>query len=228
MGVCWDRLQQWLIHYISCCCSYSIENAVDDLELLIRKVGLRKFHLLGHSFGGILGYEFLKRVAERSEENPSFEVLSFTLASTPTSVPLVESEVQNLLASLMTEQENSADESTVEERFQQSHICRTPERPQALTDAYNYAGTVWRGTQAIADYVATPPSDSAAALPPAMVLRGEHDFVTQACIQDWKGKLWNHNRMREKVVAGCAHHGVLENGFVYGDIIDSYCTEYDP
>lgn len=193
---------------------------------MIRKVGLRKFHLLGHSFGGILGYEYLKRVAERNEEDPEHKALSFTIASTPTSVPLVESEVQNLLAGLM--EQDDVDESTVEERFQQEHICRTPEKPQALTDAYNHAGTAWRGTQAIADYVATPPSDSAGGLPPAMVVRGEHDFVTKACIQDWKEKLWNHKRIREKEVQGCSHHALLENGVLYGDLIDSYCTEYDP
>ena len=61
-----------------------------------------------------------------------------------------------------------------------------------------------------------------------MVIRGEHDFVTEACVQDWKERVWNQRRIREKVVPGCSHHGLLENGAMYGDMIDSYCAEYDP
>jgi len=198
---------------------------VDDLELLVKKLGLRQFHLFGQSFGGILGYEFAKRIAERNEQDPHFEILSFTISSTPTSVPLVEKEAQGLVEKLL---EEDGDNSTVEDRFQSTHICRTPEKPKPLLDAYAHAGTVWRGTSAIAEYVATPPSDKAAPLPPAMIMRGEHDFVTEVCSQDWKNKLWNHKRIREKVLVGCSHHGLLENAFLYGDIVDSYCTEYDP
>jgi proline iminopeptidase len=208
--------------------SYSIEDGVDDLEALIKTLGLRKFHLFGHSFGGILGYEFLKRVVERNEADVDYHVLSFIMASAPTSVPLVEAEVQSLVATLL--EQDDVDESTVGELFEREHISRLPERPQALKDAYNHAGTVWRGTVAIANYVAMPPKtdSSASPLPPAMVLRGQHDFVTNACIQDWKETIWRHRRMREKEIPGCSHHGLLENAFLFGDCIDSYCTEYDP
>jgi proline iminopeptidase len=200
---------------------------VDDLEALIKAVGLRKFHLFGQSFGGILGYEFLKRVAEqRMEKELDCQVLSSIIASTPTSVPLVEAEAQSLVAELL--EQDDVDESTVGERFEKEHICRMPEKPQALKDAYEHAGTVWRGTAAIANYVATPPSDTALPLPPAMVQRGEHDFVTKACIRDWKETVWNHGRIREKEIPGCSHHALLENGLLFGDFIESYCAEYDP
>lgn len=204
--------------------SYSIEQGIHDLQQLIQKLGLRQFHLFGQSFGGILGYEFLKRRAEQGTSADDYKVLSLTLSSTPTSVPQVEAQVQDLLQALLQENE---DETTVEERFQKTHICRTEEPPKALEDAYAHAGTVWRGTNAIADYVAKPPSENADPLPPAMVMRGEHDFVTEECCRDWKGKIWNQKRIREKVVDGCSHHGLLENGFVYGDMVDSFCIEYD-
>lgn len=205
--------------------AYSIENAVDDLERLVKKLGMRQFHLFGQSYGGILGYEFLKRRAEQNEDDPEHKVLSFTISSTPTSVSQVEGEVQGLLETLLEEDD---DQSTVEDRFQQTHICRTPEKPQALVDAYAHAGTVWRGSNAILDYVAEPPSDKAGPLPPAMIMRGEHDFVTEVCSKDWKEKLWNQKRIREKIIDGCSHHGLLEQPLLYGDILDSYCTEYDP
>ena len=213
--------------------SYSIEQGIDDLEQLIKKLGLRQFHLFGQSFGGILGYEFLKRRAQRNKDsnnnnnstsNDDYKVLSFIASSTPTSVPKVEAQVQELLQSLLEEDD---DETTVEERFQKKHICRTEEKPKALEDAYAHAGTVWRGSNAIADYVAEPPSDDADPLPPAMIMRGEHDFVTDDCCRDWKERLWNQKRIRERVLDGCSHHGLLENGFVYGDMVDSFCIEYD-
>jgi pimeloyl-ACP methyl ester carboxylesterase len=207
---------------------YSIEKGVDDLEALIKAVGLRKFHLLGQSFGGILGYEFLKRVVERrqQEESIDYQVLSFIIASTPTSVPLVEAEAQSLVATSL--EQDDVNESTVGERFEKEHICRMPEKPQVLKDAYDHAGTVWRGTAAIANYAATSPGESALPLPPAMVLRGEHDFVTKACIRDWKETVWNHQRLREKELPGCSHHALLENGSLFGDLVESYCAEYDP
>ena len=207
--------------------SYSIEQGMNDLEQLIKKLGLRQFHLFGQSFGGILGYEFLKHRAEKGtpkDDNDDYKVLSFIVSSTPTSVPQVEAQVQHLLQTLL---EKDDDETTVEERFQQTHICRTEEKPKALEDAYAHAGTVWRGSSAIADYVAEPPSESAEPLPPAMIMRGEHDFVTEECCRNWKEKIWNQKRIREKVLDGCSHHGLLENGFVYGDMVDSFCIEYD-
>jgi proline iminopeptidase len=209
--------------------SYSIEKGVDDLEALIKSLGLRKFHLFGHSFGGSLGYEFLKRIAERRNEDVDAgdHVLSFIIAPTPTSVPLVEAEAQSLVATLL--EQDDVEESTVGGRFEKEHICRMLERPQPLKDAYSHAGTVWRGTGAIANYVAMPPqSDSAAPLPPATVLRGEHDFVTKACLQDWKESIWKHKRIWEKELPGCTHHGLLENAFLFGNFVDSFCTEYDP
>lgn len=198
---------------------------MDDLEALIKQLGLRQFHLFGQSFGGILGYEFLKRIAERKERNPSYEILSFCMSSSPSNVMEVEEAANSLLEALLAE---DPDESTIEERFQSNHICRSTERPQPLIDAYAHAGTIWRGSNVIADYVAQPPMEGSALLPPTMVMRGEFDFVTSSCLTPWKEKIWNHGRIREKVLTGCAHHGLLENGQLYGDLVDSFFTEYDP
>ncbi|EJK60276.1 hypothetical protein THAOC_19400, partial [Thalassiosira oceanica] len=35
---------------------YSTAHSVDDLRVLLRKIGVRRFHLYGQSYGGILGY----------------------------------------------------------------------------------------------------------------------------------------------------------------------------
>uniref|UniRef100_A0A7S4QWU9 AB hydrolase-1 domain-containing protein n=2 Tax=Ditylum brightwellii TaxID=49249 RepID=A0A7S4QWU9_9STRA len=241
---------------------YSISNAIDDLEKLIKKLGIRRFHLYGQSYGGILAFEYLKRVAERKKMNENgrdddARCLSVILSSTPTSVSLVEETATRLLDAIKSEedeketrndenngeddesdaagagenkkkQDNESNNEQILESFRQRHQCRTPSIPQPLSDAYSHAGTVWRGTTAIPDYVAKPPSDGVPRMPSAMIMRGEHDFVTQECMEGWKkDDLFGHKFVREVVLAGCAHHGLLENPRLYGDVVDSFFAEYD-
>jgi proline iminopeptidase len=196
--------------------AYSIEKSIDDLELLLAKVGVRRFHLYGQSFGGILAFEYLKRCAERQKSTIDQQgCLSVILSSTPTDVRKVEQEAARMIEQLAKP-----------ELFRETHQCRTPEMPQPLVDAYANAGTVWRGTSAIQEYVATKVSENALRMPSGLVMQGEHDFVTPACTQDWKD-LFNSRSIREKVLKGCSHHGLLENGALYGDIVDSFFSEYD-
>jgi proline-specific peptidase len=79
-----------------------IQVLVDDLHYLITKEWkLQSFHLYGHSFGGILAYEYLKKY------KPS-HCQSLILASTPTSTALVESEMIRLKQELLSLQPSSA------------------------------------------------------------------------------------------------------------------------
>lgn len=196
--------------------AYSIEQAVDDLEAMLKKLSIRRFHLYGQSFGGILAYEYLKRCAERGNIHGDDEgCLSLILSSTPTDVVQVEEEAESLVGALSSP-----------EVFRETHQCRTREMPKPLADAYAAAGTVWRGTTAIKDYVAQAPVKEAAVMPSTMVMRGEHDFVTAICCKDWKEVL-NSRSVRIRVLEGCSHHGLLENGAIYGEIVDSFFQEYD-
>jgi L-proline amide hydrolase len=208
--------------------AYSIESSIDDLESVIKKSGLSRFHLYGQSFGGILAFEYLKRVAERRDDDDSAtECLSAIFSSTPCDVHQVESVAGELIASLLNE---DPDESTVMDRFQARHACQTTDgkKPQPLADAYEKAGTpgIWRGTDSIKEWTATKPSESAKRMPSCMVMRGEHDFVTAECVEGWK-KAFNHKFVRLKELEKLSHHGLLEDGKTYGEIVDSFFSEYD-
>jgi len=171
--------------------------------------------LYGQSFGGILAYEYLKRRAERGRGLHDDEgCLSVILSSTPNSVPQVEADAQECIAAL-----DSPD------LFRETHQCRTVDMPQPLQDAYAKAGTVWRGTTAIPDYVAQAPSQSAATMPSCLVMRGEHDFVTDKAT-NWKD-IMNSRSVRTKVLKDCSHHGLLESPLMYGEVVDSFFSEYD-
>lgn len=201
---------------------YSIDQAVDDLEALINKLGLKRFHLYGQSYGGIITFEYMKRLAERQKDN-DVECLSAILSSTPTSIKLVQDEVDRLLSNLA---DGNMDDKDLAIVFRKEHQCRTEEMPRPLADAYEHAGTVWRGSGAISDYTAKPPLPDASRMPSCMILRGEYDFVTESCVQGWKD-CFNHKFVRFKVLDGCSHHGLLENGQAYGNVVDSYFSEYD-
>jgi len=200
---------------------YSIEYAVDDLNALLKKLGVREFHLYGQSFGGILAYEYLKRQAEKGTADAV--CLSVILSSTPSNVKQVEEEADRL-ANVMKEKDDEDYLLT----FRKTHQCRCAgdELPEPLQASFDAAGTVWRGTTAISNYAATAPTENANRLPSAMIMRGEFDFVTDVCVGQWK-ELFNHNFVRYKILDGMSHHGLLEKGSTYGEIVNSYFSEYD-
>jgi len=193
---------------------YSIERSVQDLQTVLNKLQIRRYHLYGQSFGGILAYEFLKRQHQENQDDDE-GCLSVILSSTPTNVTQVELAAQELIDDL--------DDPSL---FRETHQCRTKGMPTVLSEAYAKAGTQWRGTTAIAGYFASPPTPELSRMPSCMALRGEFDFVTSECIEPWKS-VWNHKFVRLKTLDDCSHHGLLEHGSVYGSIVDSFFGEYD-
>lgn len=208
--------------------NYSIDQAVDDLEAVLKKLSIRNFHLYGHSYGGILAYEYLKRCVERKDNDSddhdeNSKCLSVVLSSAPTSIQQMEDDWDAMSKSLSSP-----------DLFRSTHLCRTEELPKPLEDAYAKAGTVWSGTAVISDYKAMPPKpkiegdkSSGNYMPSALILRGEHDVVTESCSMGWKEELFRSRSVRERTLADCSHHGLLENGPMYGDVIHSYFGEYD-
>ena len=209
---------------------YSIEDSVEDLKVLLKKLGVRRFHLYGQSYGGILAFEYMKSVASSSSKDEDAECLSAILSSASTNVAQIEGEFVRLLDELKkTHSKDDGEELTEEELedlFRTNHQCRIPEMPLQLKEAYANAGTVWRGTDAIEDYVATPPEEDASRMPSSLIMRGEYDFVSEECIEPWKS-VFNTKFLKYKTMKGCSHHGLYEDGATYGELIDSFCAEYD-
>jgi proline iminopeptidase len=208
--------------------SYSVEKSIDDLELLLRKLGIRRFHLYGHSFGGMLAYEYIKRIAERKGKADNNEgddgCLSVILSSAPTSIPVMEAEWDRLLSVLKGDRDN--EQASPDELFRITHQCRTKDLPEPLARAFQRVGSTWSGLDVVKGYKLSPPSETATRLPSALVLRGEFDFCTERCTKDWV-TLFNHKFVRQKELEGCSHFVLLENGSMYGEVLDSFFSEYD-
>jgi hypothetical protein len=63
-------------------------------------------------------------------------------------------------------------EVKLRELFRRTHQCRLLEMPPAIHDAYDGAGSIWRGTPTISGYAATPPLEDATRMLPDMIMRG--------------------------------------------------------
>jgi pimeloyl-ACP methyl ester carboxylesterase len=215
---------------------------VQDLFLLLQHWDFPKYHLIGHSFGGILAFEYLKYLqSQTSQSKKDGKCLSVVLASAPTSVEVVEKEVQRLCQGLDVDEEDMEDEQetenvstlpkTVPKQFRVTYECRLDPIPFPLADSYSGAGPKHlRGLPAIGNYEAKsaePVENDAAvlpSLPPALVLRGQHDFCTEQCVTGWDHLFRDKQYM---TLAGCSHYGMLENEGMYGSVISSFLKDCD-
>lgn len=214
---------------------FSIPTMVEHLQGLIQHWKVKKFHLYGHSFGGILAYEYLK--TERTG------CLSLVLGSTPTSPKLIQEEcfrldheIRNTNGTHQSSSEKDNDdndeatekEETIPKRplrfseaFLQTHECRLPALPLALMDALAQAGPPgWRGAPAIIDYEALERMCGI----PTLVLVGEYDFCTPACTEGWKTILSDPEFVS---LDNCSHYGMLEDESKYGKAITSFVQQHD-
>jgi hypothetical protein len=120
-----------------------------DLEALLKKNWLRRFHLYGQSLVVYWPLSTSKRLAERASEDSSGPGRVFCQLFCPrltTSVTLVEEEANRLVAAL----DAGDDTVSVAERFRLEHQCRTPKCPMQLADAYAHALVQFGAATAIA------------------------------------------------------------------------------
>ena len=195
---------------------YSLDYTVSDLRILLFHLKLSKYHLFGQSFGGIVAFEFMKSCTTAEERN---KCRSIILSSTPTSTALVQEESNRLLQQVSDSNPDSS-KKIILELFRQQHECRVVPTPLPLMDAYAQAGTIWRGMEAIPEYVACDIVPSTTAL----IIRGQHDFVSERCIEGWSTLLPKSQRI---TLAGCSHHGLLEHESMHGAVVGGFLEDND-
>jgi pimeloyl-ACP methyl ester carboxylesterase len=82
-------------------------------------------------------------------------------------------------------------------------------------------------------YIASPSislSPIAVQLPPALILRGQYDFVTESNCRRWEDiyhicGLGNH--CRYITITNCSHYGFLEEETLYGNVVLSFLHDHD-
>jgi len=214
---------------------YGIHQSIDDLEVLLDKLGLHRFHLLGHSFGGVLAYEYAKRIAERGHvlvdtaaATPATEraqCVSVILANTSTSMEKSDQEWTRLVLECATD--NSLPGVTPNDRFFRRNQCRLDEMPEDLSAAFEHCGRTWFGTSVVADWVAAPPSEQHMQnLPPFLIIAGEYDFVTLPCTAGWTDVLGDA-LVKEEMMTDCSHYVHYEQPASFGSIWEEFCSSND-
>jgi len=138
--------------------AYSIESNVQDLmdlvQFLKNHYGLNQFHMLGHSFGGIIAYEYMKKTFANKSLINSPTLLSITLSSTPFDVHQVDKDCESQM-DVIRDSGNYSTSEEVNQSFQQTFVCRTETLPRPLQVAFSKRGKVW-GQEMIQDYIAEP------------------------------------------------------------------------
>ena len=186
---------------------YSVDASVSELLDVATHLGLGggNYHLYGQSWGGLLAYSFLSR----PDAGPC--PCSLTLSNSPASVALVEAEAMRLI-----EEQGSV------EQFMAVHNCRLPGEQPELAAAYAHAGTTWRGSGAIAGLEVD--ADALGCIGcPTLVLRGEHDFVTEACVAPWSAL----PEATFVTLAGASHHALLEDTPSYLRTLGGFLCDSD-
>lgn len=108
------------------------------------------------------------------------------------------------------------------EQFMAAHNCRLPGEQPELAAAYAHAGTTWRGSSAIAGLEVD--ADALGCIGcPTLVLRGEHDFVTEACVAPWSAL----PEATFVTLAGTSHHALLEDTGAYLSALGGFLCESD-
>ena len=194
---------------------YSVTSSIRDLRSVLRGLRINEcYHLYGQSWGGILA---ATTVGTEAGIRPARVGLprSLTLSNSPASVALVEAEASRLV------QECDGDVGA----FMARHNCMIEPQPQPIADAYAHAGTSWRGSGVIAG-VEVSEATMAQITCPVLCLRGEHDFVTEACIEPWRKGL-PAGAARFVTIAGASHHALLEKPEAYLTELDAFLREHD-
>mmetsp|Transcript_21911 Transcript_21911/g.36210 ORF Transcript_21911/g.36210 Transcript_21911/m.36210 type:complete len:311 (+) Transcript_21911:107-1039(+) len=190
---------------------YSTDGSVNDLIALLDEVKFDNFHLYGHSYGGILAFEYLKKA------QPS-NCLSVTLSSAPSSIPLMHEEWDRLSAEIA----KTTPAFLVKEAFRRVHVCRLFVAPEILQQSYENASTVWDDMDVIADYEISTPKILES--PPALATRGEYDFVTTDCLTEWRKCFTN---IETEEMLDCSHHALLEKPGVYASVLIPFLAKHD-
>lgn len=183
--------------------SYSISQSVDDLESLLKQLNIPHVHLLGHSFGGNVAFEYCRRFPNR--------VTTLILANTSTNMRKCLEEYNRL------EKKNPL-------LFWETHACRQVPMPGLLLDAMKHGGVkqqCWRGMDAVVDYVAEPLSPA----PPTLLVSGKYDFGAAAA-ENWHDILPTIEN--DVVLMNSAHYPHLEaDANVFGEVISEFMKQHD-
>ncbi|KQT04785.1 MULTISPECIES: proline iminopeptidase-family hydrolase [unclassified Rhizobium] len=218
---------------------WTVELFVDELRNLVDHLGLMGgYHLLGQSWGGMLGPEYVLRHPER--------VLSMILADSPASMPLWATGTEQLLSQLpadvqATIRQHEAAGTTDSEAYQQAaakfyqrHVCRVHPYPDVLENSFARLAedpTVYHTMVGPSEFssVGTLRNWSVVErLPqiavPSLVLAGEFDEATPI---SWEPFVRHIPSVEHHVFRGASHTPHLETPVEFFQVVSDFLKKHD-
>jgi pimeloyl-ACP methyl ester carboxylesterase len=135
--------------------------------------------------------------------------------------------------------------------FQLRHECRTTPMPlplqQSMEGLQRQASQhdVASQQRELQSYVAEPWSPDAPPPPPLLIMRGQHDFITEENMRRWTVLLAEHNCIQSATtsastrpirvapssqfvtLANCSHYSMAENEDLFGSVLISFLHDHD-
>lgn len=179
----------------------TLEHAVSDLHKLLQHLFTeqRPFHLLGHSYGGIVSWEYLQKHQDESS------CASLILSNVPFHVGAT------------LERRTKLREELGAHQFLQQHECRAVPMPLPLQQSLESLSNVVQDTTYRTFTVSGTTSI------PTMLLLAQYDFVPKDI------ELWNSSCPNVTIVhlSDCSHYAMIENDVLYNAAVASYVKEHD-
>lgn len=225
------------------------------LHCLSEQLGEPEVHLVGHGFGGMVVMEALLRTG-LWDSNPKDlpRLRSVCLVSTPSSTSMLKTEAWRL----MNKVKANVGKDKAAAKFWYKHYCGL-QSPTCLAEAYATADEIHMGGWEPWDHciirgwqIRRAEVQERYALAtggaPLLCVRGSNDFVTEACMEAWRGakesfaspKLpsdvvarvhssrdANFCTFREEALSGCGHNSHLEDSDKFGALLHDWLQGVD-
>jgi len=224
---------------------YGVKDLQDVLEFLQEKLGEVEVHLVGHGFGGVVLMEALLRQELWGQAAPGLpsnlylpKLQSICLMGTPSCTGILRSESNKLLK----EAAKVAGRAEAESHFWQQHFSSgVPTLAEAyMTSTWQpWNHWVMRGWEIRREEVARRYVAATKGVP-LLSVRGEKDFVTDRCVEAWRGvgdaiasaRRSNASReqlgfFREELLSNCGHNAHLEDPKACASLIHDWLTSVE-
>ncbi len=218
---------------------WNVDLFVAELRNLVDYFGIQDgFHLLGQSWGGMLGPEFVLRHPQG--------VLSMTISDSPASMALWTKGTDELLSHLPAaiqatihehEEAGTTDSVAYQEAvevFYRRHLCRVRPFPEPLLNSFESLAadpTVYRTMVGPSEFSATGTMKDWSIIDrlpqisvPSLVLAGEFDEATPVSWEPFVNGLRN---VEYRVFEGASHTPHLETPAAYFETVGAFLRKHD-
>ena len=232
--VTWDQLGCGQSDHTEDAELWQIPRFVEEVELVRQALGLKKVHVLGQSWGGVLGLEYCLAYPDA--------VKTFIITSSAFNIPLMQRgferhklalghETMRMMA--YREANGTTDHPEYQAVFTilaHRHLCRLDEWPDSLKASMNIAkpmlsavfgNYLFNCTGLLRNYDRT--NDLHKIKQPCLIIHGEYDYIIPECAMLSRDYLPNAEL---KIMKNCSHGTFVEDPNEYHKILGTFLKQH--